>query len=131
MRYMFLIYTTEGGMAADEMSQLRAGHMAVMEEAMRLGTFHGASPLQPVATATTIRHQNGKALVTDGPFAETKEQLGGYYILECKDLDEAIDWAKKIPTKCHGGLGCVEVRPIHDIAEMQQGIKESLVANHA
>lgn len=131
MRYMFLVYTREGEMSPEEMAEVVAGHRVVMEQTMRLGIFHGASPLQPVASATTVRHENSKVLVTDGPFAETKEQLGGYYILECKDLDEAIEWAKKIPTKCQGRQGCIEVRPIHDISEMQKGIRESLVEHHA
>jgi hypothetical protein len=56
--------------------------------------------------------QNGKSLITDGPFAETKEQLAGYYILDCKHLDEAIEWAAKIPTSCKGGEGCIEIRPL-------------------
>ena len=83
-----------------------------MEETQRLGIFHGASPLQPTVTATTVRMDEGKPLVLDGPFAETKEQLAGYYILECKDLDEAIAWATKIPTACKGMDGCVEIRPL-------------------
>ena len=74
-----------------------------------------AEPLQPTATATTIRKENGKALILDGPFAETKEQLAGYYILDCTNLDEAIAWAAKIPTACKGAEGCIEVRPIADI----------------
>ena len=71
-----------------------------------------ADPLQPTATATTVRNQGGKPLVLDGPFAETKEQLAGYYIIDCKNLDEAIEWANKIPTSCRGSEGCIEIRPI-------------------
>jgi len=71
-----------------------------------------ADPLQPTATATTVRTENGRPLVLDGPFAETKEQLAGYYTLDCKDLDEAIEWAAKIPTGCKGGEGCIEIRPL-------------------
>jgi hypothetical protein len=70
--------------------------------------------LQTTASATTVRVQGGKVLVTDGPFAETKEQLAGYYILECKDLDEALGWAARIPTACKGAEGCIEVRPVAD-----------------
>lgn len=131
MRYMFLVYTREGEMSPEEMAEVMAGHRAVMEETARLGILHGAEPLEPVGTATTVRHENGKTLVTDGPFAETKEQLGGYYILDCKDLDEAIEWAKKIPTKCQGRQGCIEVRPIHDISTLQKSIREGLVAHNA
>ncbi len=131
MRYMFLVYTTEGELPPEERMKVMMGHRAVMEETSRLGIFQGGEPLQPVMTATTVRHVEGKALVTDGPFAETKEQLGGYYILDCKDLDEAIEWAKKIPTKCQGGRGCVEVRPIKDMSEIQREIQERLAAQHA
>jgi hypothetical protein len=113
MRYMFLIYSKElpNGMTAEEKQEIRAAHWALMDEARRRGIFHAAEPLEPTSTATTVRVEHGKVLVTDGPFAETKEQLAGYYILDCKDLDEALEWAAKIPTACKGGLGCVEVRP--------------------
>ena len=90
-----------------------AAHGAVMRRGHgRKGVLMGAEPLAPTATATTVRVQNGKALITDGPFAETKEQLAGYYILECENLDEAIEWAAKIPTACKGGEGCIEIRPM-------------------
>ena len=115
MRYMFLIYSRETDMAAmspADMEALRAGHRAVMDETRASGIFHGAEPLHATATATTVRMNGGKPLVTDGPFAETKEQLAGYYILDCKDLDEAITWAARIPTACKGGAGCIEIRPI-------------------
>ena len=115
MRYMFLIYSRETAMAemsATDMDELRAAHRAVMDETRAKGIFQGAEPLHPTATATTVRIEGGKPLVLDGPFAETKEQLAGYYILDCKDLDEAIGWAARIPTACKGGQGCIEIRPI-------------------
>jgi hypothetical protein len=116
MRYMLLIYTNENNTATPEQMQaVVAAHEAVMVETSRRGILLGADPLEHTASATTVRTRNGKAVVTDGPFAETKEQLAGYYILECKDLDEALEWAAKIPTECGGGSGCVEVRPIHEI----------------
>ena len=118
-------------MPAEEMAEVMAGHRVVMEETARLGILQGAEPLQPTMTATTVRHQGGKPLVTDGPFAETKEQLGGYYIIDCKDLDEAIAWAAKIPTRCRGAQGCIEIRPIQDISEFQKKIQESLTTHHA
>jgi hypothetical protein len=121
VRYMLLIYTNERSMEAaspEDQSRISAGHRAVMDEASRRGIFRGAEPLEPTGTATTVRTQNRKVLVTDGPFAETKEQLAGYYILDCKDLDEALEWAARIPTACGGGSGCVEVRPIR---QMQPG----------
>jgi hypothetical protein len=118
MRYMFLIYSRESDFTeapAEDMEKVKAGHWAVMDETKRKGVLRAGEPLQPTATATTIRKDGGKPLVLDGPFAETKEQLAGYYIIDCKDLDEAIDWATKIPTSCKGGEGCVEIRPIADL----------------
>ncbi len=118
MRYMFLIYSHERDFAeasAQDKEQVKAGHWAVMDESRRKGVFIAAEPLHPTATATTIRKENGRPLVLDGPFAETKEQLAGYYILDCKNLDEAIAWAAKIPTASRGDKGCIEVRPIADI----------------
>jgi len=116
MRYMFLIYSREtdmAGMSTTDMDELKAAHWAVMDETRAKGIFQGAEPLHPTTTATTVRvNGGGKPLVLDGPFAETKEQLAGYYILDCKDLDEAIAWAARIPTACKGGEGCVEIRPI-------------------
>jgi hypothetical protein len=118
MRYMFLVYSRERDFAeasAEDREQVKAGHWAVMDETKKRGVFEAGEPLQPTATATTVRTEGGKPLVLDGPFAETKEQLAGYYILDCEDLDEAIEWAKKIPTACRGGEGCIEIRPIAGI----------------
>ncbi|MFN7993511.1 MAG: YciI family protein [Bryobacteraceae bacterium] len=118
MRYMFLIYSREDAEAAAStgaMQQVKEAHWAVMQEAHAKGVFRGAEPLKPTNTATTVRKQDGRPLIVDGPFAETKEQLAGYYILECQNLDEAIEWAAKIPTGCRGYEGCVEIRPIIDI----------------
>ena len=114
MRYMMLVYSTEppDGLSPEEALEVRAGHGEVIQQARRKGILQGAEPLAPIGTATTVRNQSGKVLVTDGPFAETKEQLAGYYILECRNLDEAIEWAAKIPTKCRGGEGCIEIRPL-------------------
>jgi hypothetical protein len=118
MRYMFLIYSRETEIAEgspEDILKVRAGHWAVINETKKNGLFCAGEPLRPTAMATTVRMAVGKPLITDGPFAETKEQLAGYYILECENLDEAIDWAKKIPTSCKGGTGCVEIRPIGEI----------------
>ena len=113
MRYMMLIYSKEQpGGPGREVSN---AHRALMAEAVRKGVLLGAEPLAPTSSATTVRVDNGRALITDGPFAETKEQLAGYYILDCKDLDEAIEWAARIPTACKGGEGCVEIRPLPGI----------------
>jgi hypothetical protein len=114
MRYMMLVYSTEppDGLSPEEAMEVRSGHVKVMGEAARKGILHGAEPLAPITTATTVRVQQGRTLVTDGPFAETKEHLAGYYILDCENLDEAIEWAAKIPTRCRGGDGCIEIRPL-------------------
>jgi hypothetical protein len=118
MRYMLLIYTREDLMAQnspEEMQQVMNGHIAAMREAQAKGVMRQAEPLQKTPTAKTLRMENGRPVVIDGPFAETKEQLAGYYILDCKDMDEALAWAEKIPTGCGGKYGCIEVRPLREI----------------
>jgi hypothetical protein len=116
MRYMLLIYSQEDESATPgEMREVAAAHKAVMEETSRRGIFRAADPLAAAATATTVRVQGANVLLTDGPFVETKEQLAGYYILDCQDLDEALEWAAKIPTSCRGAAGYVEVRPIREM----------------
>lgn len=115
MRYMMLIYSQETETTPEAGRQVSDAHHALMAEAARRGVLCAADPLECSETATTVRIHNGKTLVTDGPYAETKEQLAGYYILDCRDLDDALEWAARIPTACKGGVGCVEVRPIHDI----------------
>jgi hypothetical protein len=135
MRYMLLIYTQEDAVARgsqEEMQQVINGHHAVMQAAGAKGVLEGAEPLANTTTATTVRMQNGTPVITDGPFAETKEQLAGYYILDCKDVDEAIAWASKIPTGCGGMEGCVEIRPLRAVptnAEELQSIKSSASTN--
>ena len=118
MRYMMLIYSQENeAVTHEDMQAVAAAHGALMDEARRRGILSGADPLQASSTATVLRVQDGDALITDGPYAETKEQLAGYYILDCKDLDEALAWAAKIPTACAGMAGCVEIRPIREFAQ--------------
>jgi len=114
MRYMLLVYSTEppDGLTPEEADRIRSGHGRVMAATAQKGILRGAEPLAPTSTATTVRMQDGKAMVIDGPFAETKEHLAGYYILDCENLDEAIEWAAQIPTECHGGPGCIEIRPL-------------------
>jgi hypothetical protein len=123
MRYMLLVYSTEADIAAtgpDEMREMAEAHWRVMKEASSRGIFRSAEPLKPTSTATTVRMKEGKPLITDGPFAETKEQLAGYYILDCQDLDEAISWAAKIPTGCKGGYGSIEIRPLRRVPQPGQ-----------
>lgn len=118
MRYILLIYSQEedDGLTREQAEQLRAAHRAAMQAATQKGILRGAEPLGPTTTATTVRVKSGEALIIDGPFAETEEQLAGYYILECENLDEAIEWASKIPAACKDGEGCIEIRPLPGMA---------------
>jgi hypothetical protein len=121
MRYMFLVYSRETELAEAseaDILQVRAGHWAVLNETRKRGVYVAGEPLATTAMATTVRQEGGKPLILDGPFAETKEQLAGYYILDCENLDEAIEWAKRIPTACLGGEGCIEIRPVREIPPM-------------
>jgi hypothetical protein len=114
MRYMFLIYSQERpeGPPPEAIDALIRNHAGLMDEANQKGILVAVEGLKPTSTATTVRRHAGQTITTDGPFAETKEQLAGYYILECQDLDEAIEWAKRIPTSCKGSEGCIEIRPV-------------------
>jgi hypothetical protein len=114
---MFLIYSRETGepLTPEADKELRSRHQAVMEDASRRGVLKGAEPLKPTSTATTVRMTEQGPLLTDGPFAETKEQLAGYYIIECADLDEALEWGKRIPSGCRGAEGCIEIRPVGEL----------------
>ncbi|MCE7980458.1 MAG: YciI family protein [Caldilinea sp. CFX5] len=112
MKYMFLIYTEESSesqMSATEREAMMAEYFAFTREAGDHGVLVAGDELKPTGTATTLRLRNNQFATTDGPFAETKEQLGGFYILECQDMDEAVGWAAKIPGAKHGSI---EVRPI-------------------
>jgi hypothetical protein len=112
MRYLLLIYTPESverNMPKEEMDAYMGGYFAFTKETRDRNLFVGGEALQSVSTATTVRVRDGQTVITDGPFAETKEQLGGYYLLDCKDLDEALEVAAKIPTAAHGSI---EVRPV-------------------
>jgi hypothetical protein len=115
MRYMLLIYNEEAAWAAmseEEQGKVFGAYMTYTEEIKSEGKHLAGDPLQPIATATTVRVRDGKTLTTDGPFAETKEQLGGYYIVEAADLDEALALAARIPGAHYGS---VEVRPIWEV----------------
>lgn len=112
MQYMLMIYSEEGSGPAPETAEfgeMMQGYGAFTEEVRAKDKMVAGDPLQPVSTATTVRVRDGAMHTTDGPFAETKETLGGYYILECENLDEAIEYAAKIPGAKHGSI---DVRPI-------------------
>lgn len=115
MKYMFLIYheeATEAQMATPEFQEMMQEYYAFTDEVHKKGILDRAAPLESTDTATTVRVRSGEISTTDGPFAETKEQLGGFYILDCANLDEALDYAVRIPG---ARLGCVEVRPVQTV----------------
>jgi hypothetical protein len=117
MKYMLTLVAEEGGWenATPEQMQEEMGRWdAFTQETKDRGAFIAGEGLQESATATTVRFKGGEVTVTDGPFAETKEQVGGFYLLECKDLDEALEYAKKIPYRD----ALVEVRPVMDYEGM-------------
>jgi hypothetical protein len=118
MRYMMLMYSRETpeGPSPEEVEYLVRTHGAIMADAQKKGVLLAVEGLKPTKTATTVRvPKDGQPILIDGPFAETREQLAGFYVLECRDLDEAIEWAKKIPTSCKGESGCIEIRPVADL----------------
>lgn len=108
MQYLALIYAVPDGEASYE-GDLMADYGTSGQEAEDAGVYKGGEALMPTSMASSVRVRDGKVNITDGPFAETKEHLGGYYLLECADLDEALKWAAKIPTAKYG---TIEVRPI-------------------
>jgi hypothetical protein len=112
MKYMLLMYASEAAVPTTPEEQDAIGPavwFALMGEMKQAGVLLENNGLAPVANATTVRVRQGRTLITDGPFAETHEQLGGFFLLECRDLDEALRWAEKIP---HAKYGSVEVRPL-------------------
>ncbi|MBV8553401.1 MAG: YciI family protein [Acidobacteriaceae bacterium] len=112
MKYFLSIYCDEAADARknkEEQEQVYVAYGAYDSDGRQRGVILSGEALHPSSTATTVRVRNGKTITTDGPFAETKEQLGGYYIIDCKNLDEAIDWAKRVP---HASESAVEIRPI-------------------
>ena len=112
MKYMLLIYMGENAMNEAEREHCYKESTQFAHELHKNGRFIAANPLQPVATATSVRIRDGKRQVTDGPFAETREQLGGYFIIDVKDLDEAITMAARIPG---AKKGTVEIRPVMEL----------------
>ena len=115
MQYLLTIYTDESGFAdatPEDGMRMMAAYEAFTAELKEAGAFVGGEGLQPTSTATTVRVRDGEPLLTDGPFAETREQLAGFYLLECADLDEALGWAAQIPGAWRGS---VEVRPVLEL----------------
>jgi hypothetical protein len=117
MQYLLLIYGDEKAMTGtskEAMDAMMGEYTAYTEDMQKSGAMRAGDALHPTSSATTVRVQNGKTVTTHGPFAETKEQLGGYYLVDCKNLDEAIEWA----AKCPGARGgSIEVRPVVDFSQ--------------
>jgi hypothetical protein len=112
MKYMLLLYADESKapQTPEEYQAVAQAWYSFNEEAKAAGVLLSNNGLDPITTATTVQVRKHKTSITDGPFAETHEQLGGYYLFDCKDLDEAIRWAEKIPTATYGSI---EVRPLN------------------
>ena len=118
MKYILLIYASEADYAKMNQEEQAANfqaHYAFSNDLVQRKISVGGAPLQPISTATTVRVRNGKMLTTDGPFAETKEQLGGLHLIECRDRAEAMAIAERIPTFAAGGV--VEVRPVEFLTQ--------------
>ena len=112
MKYMLLVYMNEQAMTDEERQHCYVESAQLTQDLNAKGQYLGAGPLHSVSTATSVRVREGRRLVTDGPFAETREQLGGYYLIEARDLDEAIEIAAKVPPVKYG---TVEIRPLMEI----------------
>jgi hypothetical protein len=118
MKYMLLIYLDEQALSEPEREACYAESTLLAQELDTSGQYLGANPLQPTSMATSVRVREGKRFVTDGPFAETREQLGGYFLIDAKDLDQAIAIAARIPMARRGS---VEIRPVMEIAGLPVG----------
>ncbi len=117
MKYMMLVYSAENSWTQEEHDTCIANSTKLCHELAAQGKFLAASPLYPVATATSVRVRNGNRITTDGPFAETTEQLGGYYIVEAANLDEAIAIAGRIPP---AAKGTIEIRPMIELSGLPE-----------
>ena len=113
MKYMMLVYLDEHCLSETEREDCYVKSTELTQDLNAEGKYLLASPLHPTSTATSVRLRDGKRLVTDGPFAETREQLGGFYLIDAKDLDEAIGIAEKIPVAT---VGTIEIRPVLEIS---------------
>jgi hypothetical protein len=113
MKYMLLVYLEEKVLSESERQDCYVKSANLAQDLHSNGKYLDASPLHPIVTATSIRVRDGKRLVTDGPFAETREQLGGYYLVNANDLDEAIGIAERIPA---ARFGTIEIRPVMEIS---------------
>src|SRR5437868_127992 len=124
MQYILLIYLDEQALNEAEREECYGASTEFAQRLNHTGHYRAAAPLHPTATATSVRVREGQRMVTDGPFAETREQLGGFFLIEAKDLDEAIDIAGRIPA---GRWGTVEVRPVIEIPGLPEYFKDRRV----
>ena len=118
MKYMLLVYLDEHALSEAEREECYVESTQLAHDLHSSGQYLDASPLHPTSMATSVRVRDGKPLVTDGPFAETREQLGGYYLIDAKDLDEAIGIAARIPP---ARVGTIEIRPVMELAGLPTG----------
>ncbi len=117
MKYLLLIYMDENAMTNTEQEHCYVESTQLAQDLNAKGQYLAATPLHPVATATSVRVRDGKSLVTDGPFAETREQLGGFFLINAQDLDEALAIATQIPG---ARTGTVEIRPVIEVAGLPE-----------
>lgn len=117
MRFMLLIYGDEQALDEHSRNQCYEESTQFAHQLKEAGKFIATSPLQPTSTAKSVRMRDGKPLVTDGPFAETHEQLGGFFLIDAQDIDEAIDIAARVPA---GRMGTVEIRPVVELAGLPE-----------
>jgi hypothetical protein len=117
MRYMMLVYLDEQALSDSEREHCYVESVQLTQELNSTGHYVAASPLHPTSTATSVRIRDSRRLVTDGPFAETREQLGGYFLIDAKDLDEAIGIAARIPA---ARWGTIEIRPLIELAGLPE-----------
>jgi hypothetical protein len=117
MKYVLLIYLSENALSQTEREECYVKSAQLAQQLNSFGQYLATAPLHPVATATSVRVRDGKSLVTDGPFAETREQLGGFFLIDAQDLDEAIAIAARIPAV---QVGTVEIRPVIEVARLPE-----------
>ena len=126
MQYLLMIYGNEAGMQAaskDQVTQMSAAYMAYTEAMKQAGVIRGGERLRPTSEATTVRVKNGKTEVLDGPYADTKEQLGGFFMIDVPDLDAALSWAAKCPG---ASMGTMEVRPIWPMQSHERAARRAM-----
>ncbi len=121
MKYLLLIYSDEQALSDTERAQCYGESRTLAHEINTAGQYLSAAPLYPTSTATSVRVREGKRVVTDGPFAETREQLGGFFMIDASDLDEAIAIAERLPM---ASRGTIEVRPVVDLPGLPKPIRE-------